>query len=157
MLAQEEARALDHAHIGTEHLLLGLIHDRDSVGARALESLDISLAILGADVRQLAGAGQGSPANQIPFTPRAKKTLELSLRAALEMGHNYIGTEHILLGLLAEGDGKAAQVLVAAGADARRVREQVTRILSDNGGKEPAPAAPRARPEDDRHWRDGAR
>ena len=117
VLAQEEARMLDHNHIGTEHILLGLIREGGGVAAKALESLGISLEAVRQQVGEIAGQGQQAPSGHIPFTPRAKKVLELSLREALQLGHNYIGTEHILLGLIREGDGVAAQVLVKLGAD----------------------------------------
>src|SRR5690348_16841669 len=116
VLAQEEARMLNHNYIGTEHLLLGLIHEGGGVAARALESLGISLQAVRQQVEEIIGQGQYGTAGRIPFTPRAKKVLELSRREALAMGHNYVGTEHILLGLLREGDGVAAQVLVRMGA-----------------------------------------
>ena len=117
VLAQEEARMLNHNHIGTEHLLLGLIHEGEGVAAQALESLGVSLPAVRQQVEEIIGRGQQALAGRIPFTPRAKKVLELSRREALAMGHNYVGTEHILLGLLREGDGVAAQVLVRMGAD----------------------------------------
>ena len=129
VLAQEEARMLDHDYIGTEHILLGLVHEGDGVAARALASLDVSLEDVRREVEQIIGRGQKTPAGHIPFTPRAKKVLELSLREALQLGHNYIGTEHILLGLVREGEGIAAQVLVALGADLERVRQAVIRLL----------------------------
>ncbi len=129
VLAQEEARLLGHDYIGTEHLLLGLIHEGEGGAARALESLGISLAVVQQQVEEIIGQGQQAPSGHIPFTPRAKKVLELSLREALQLGHNYIGTEHILLGLIREGDGVAAQVLVQHGADLNRVRQQVTHLL----------------------------
>ena len=129
VLAQEEARDLGHNYIGTEHILLGLIREREGVAARALEALGISLDAVRLQVTEIIGTGTGMPAGHIPFTPRAKKVLELSLREALQLGHNYIGTEHILLGLVREGDGVAAQVLVALGADLNRVRQQVIQLL----------------------------
>ena len=116
VLAQEEARMLSHNYIGTEHILLGLIHEGEGVAAKALESLDISLEAVRAQVEEIIGQGQQAPSGHIPFTPRAKKVLELSLREALQLGHNYIGTEHILLGLIREGEGVAAQVLVRSSA-----------------------------------------
>src|SRR4249920_3211554 len=123
VFAQEEARRLDHTHIGTEHLLLGLIRESDGLAAQALGRLGMSLGELRTEVvRTIGEAGSASPTGHIPFTPRSKKVLELSLREALELGHNYIGTEHILLGLVREGEGVAAQVLVARGADLKRVR-----------------------------------
>ena len=124
VLAQEEARMLDHNYIGTEHILLGLIHEGEGVAAKALESLGISLDAVREQVQEIIGQGQQAPSGHIPFTPRAKKVLELSLREALQLGHNYIGTEHILLGLIREGEGVAAQVLVKLGADLNRVRQQ---------------------------------
>ena len=134
VLAQEEARLLNHNYIGTEHILLGLIHEGEGVAAKALESLGISLESVRGQVEEIIGQGGNSPSGHIPFTPRAKKVLELSLREALQLGHNYIGTEHILLGLIREGEGVAAQVLVKLGADLARVREQVIQLLSAYGG-----------------------
>jgi ATP-dependent Clp protease ATP-binding subunit ClpC len=137
VLAQEEARMLNHNYIGTEHILLGLIHEGEGVAAKALESLGISLEAVRSQVEEIIGQGQQAPSGHIPFTPRAKKVLELSLREALQLGHNYIGTEHILLGLIREGEGVAAQVLVKLGADLNRVRQQVIQLLSGyQGGKE---------------------
>ena len=138
VLAQEEARMLNHNYIGTEHILLGLIHEGEGVAAKALESLGISLEAVREQVEEIIGQGQQAPSGHIPFTPRAKKVLELSLREALQLGHNYIGTEHILLGLIREGEGVAAQVLVKLGADLNRVRQQVIQLLSGYQGKEPA-------------------
>src|SRR5687768_417859 len=140
VLAQEEARMLSHNYIGTEHILLGLIHEGEGVAAKALESLGISLEAVRSQVEEIIGQGGSSPSGHIPFTPRAKKVLELSLREALQLGHNYIGTEHILLGLIREGEGVAAQVLVKLGADLNRVRQQVIQLLSGYQGKEPASA-----------------
>jgi len=140
VLAQEEARMLNHNYIGTEHILLGLIHEGEGVAAKALESLGISLEGVRQQVEEIIGQGQQAPSGHIPFTPRAKKVLELSLREALQLGHNYIGTEHILLGLIREGEGVAAQVLVKLGADLNRVRQQVIQLLSGYG-KEPAAAS----------------
>ncbi|HJR23899.1 MAG TPA: ATP-dependent Clp protease ATP-binding subunit [Acidimicrobiales bacterium] len=134
VLAQEEARLLNHNYIGTEHILLGLIHEGEGVAAKALESLGISLEAVRSQVEEIIGQGGSSPSGHIPFTPRAKKVLELSLREALQLGHNYIGTEHILLGLIREGEGVAAQVLVKLGADLSRVRQQVIRLLSGYQG-----------------------
>ncbi len=136
VLAQEEARMLNHNYIGTEHILLGLIHEGEGVAAKALESLSISLDGVREQVQEIIGQGQQAPSGHIPFTPRAKKVLELSLREALQLGHNYIGTEHILLGLIREGEGVAAQVLVKLGADLNRVRQQVIQLLSGYQGKE---------------------
>ncbi|MFQ6171033.1 ATP-dependent Clp protease ATP-binding subunit [Oryzobacter sp. R7] len=137
VLAQEEARGLNHNYIGTEHILLGLIHEGEGVASKALESLGISLEAVREQVQEIIGQGQQAPTGHIPFTPRAKKVLELSLREALQLGHNYIGTEHILLGLIREGEGVAAQVLVKLGADLSRVRQQVIQLISGyQGGKE---------------------
>src|SRR5674536_181725 len=137
VLAQEEARMLNHNYIGTEHILLGLIHEGEGVAAKALESLGISLEGVRSQVEEIIGQGQSAPSGHIPFTPRAKKVLELSLREALQLGHNYIGTEHILLGLIREGEGVAAQVLIKLGADLNRVRTQVLQLLSGfQAGKE---------------------
>src|SRR6201746_251144 len=145
VLAQEEARMLNHNYIGTEHILLGLIHEGEGVAAKALESLGISLEGVRQQVEEIIGQGQQAPSGHIPFTPRAKKVLELSLREALQLGHNYIGTEHILLGLIREGEGVAAQVLVKLGADLSRVRQQVIQLLSgyqgSSGKGEPAAAS----------------
>jgi ATP-dependent Clp protease ATP-binding subunit ClpA len=142
VLAQEEARLLNHNYVGTEHLLLGLIHEGEGVAAMVLESLGISLEAVRAQVEEIIGQGQSAPTGHIPFTPRAKKVLELSLREATQLGHNYIGTEHILLGLIREGEGVAAQVLVKLGADLSRVRQQVIQVLSSYvGGKAPAEQA----------------
>ena len=137
VLAQEEARLLNHNYIGTEHILLGLIHEGEGVAAKALESLGISLEAVRSQVEEIIGQGGSSPSGHIPFTPRAKKVLELSLREALQLGHNYIGTEHILLGLIREGEGVAAQVLVKLGADLSRVRQQVIQLLSGYSGSGP--------------------
>jgi ATP-dependent Clp protease ATP-binding subunit ClpC len=131
---------LHHNHIGTEHILLGLIREGEGVAAKALESLGISLEAVRQQVEEIIGQGQQAPSGHIPFTPRAKKVLELSLREALQLGHNYIGTEHILLGLIREGDGVAAQVLVKLGADPSRVRQQVIQLLQGSQGNEPAAA-----------------
>ena len=109
VLAQEECRLLNHDHIGTEHILLGLIREQEAMGAKALESMNISLEAVRQQVEEIIGQGQAAPTGHIPFTPRAKKVLELSLREALQLGHNYIGTEHILLGLIHEGEGVAAK------------------------------------------------
>jgi ATP-dependent Clp protease ATP-binding subunit ClpC len=136
VLAQEEARMLHHNYIGTEHILLGLIHEGEGVAAKALESMNISLDGVREQVTEIIGRGQSAPAGHIPFTPRAKKVLELSLREALQLGHNYIGTEHILLGLIREGDGVAAQVLQKLGADLNRVRQQVISLLAGYAGGE---------------------
>ena len=129
VLAQEEARLLQHNYIGTEHLLLGLIHEGEGVAAKALESLGIGLEAVRQQVEEIIGRGQYASSGHIPFTPRAKKVLELGLREAIQLGHNYIGTEHILLGLIREGDGVAAQVLVRLGADLNRTRQRVIEVL----------------------------
>jgi ATP-dependent Clp protease ATP-binding subunit ClpA len=129
---------LNHNYIGTEHLLLGLIHEDEGVAAIALASLDISLDAVRRKIEEVIGQGQSAPAGHIPFTPRAKKVLELSLREALQLGHNYIGTEHILLGLIREGEGVAAQVLQELGADLNRVRQTVIQLLSGYTGTEAA-------------------
>ena len=134
VFAQEEARMLNHNYIGTEHILLGLIHEGEGVAAKALESLGISLDAVRQQVEEIIGRGQQAPSGHIPFTPRAKKVLELSLREALQLGHTYIGTEHILLGLIHEGDGVAAQVLVKLGADLNRTRQQVIWLLTGRAG-----------------------
>ena len=132
-LAQEEARLLNHSFIGTEHLLLGLIHEGDGVGAQALRSLGISLEAVREKVEETIGMAGTAPSGSPPFTPRAKKVLELSLREALQLNHNYIGTEHILLGLVREGEGVAATVLVSLGADPGRVRREVIALMSGEG------------------------
>jgi ATP-dependent Clp protease ATP-binding subunit ClpC len=130
VLAQEEARELGHSYIGTEHILLGLLRVSDGVAARALESLGISLDAVREEVRQTVGQGETSQLpSHIPFTPQAKKVLELSLREALQLGHNYIGTEHILLGLVRDSEGVAAQVLVNLGANLNRVRAEVMQFV----------------------------
>ncbi|WP_285475399.1 Clp protease N-terminal domain-containing protein, partial [Actinoplanes sp. NBRC 101535] len=146
VLAQEEARMLNHNYIGTEHILLGLIHEGEGVAAKALESLGISLESVRQQVEEIIGQGQQAPSGHIPFTPRAKKVLELSLREALQLGHNYIGTEHILLGLIREGEGVAAQVLVKLSANLDRVRQQVIQLLSGAGKEPTAPGEASAAP-----------
>jgi ATP-dependent Clp protease ATP-binding subunit ClpC len=143
VLAQEEARLLNHNFIGTEHILLGLLHEGEGVAAKALESLGVSLEAVREKVEATIGPAGSPTAASAPFSPRAKKVLELSLRESLQLGHNYIGTEHMLLGLVREGEGVAAQVLVSLGADPIRVRQQVIQLLSDSGspgGKEGAAA-----------------
>jgi ATP-dependent Clp protease ATP-binding subunit ClpC len=137
VLAQEEARILNHSSIGTEHLLLGLAHEGEGVAAKALAALGISLEVVRERVDEIIGQGPRAPIAHIPFTPRAKKVLELSLREALQLGHNYIGTEHILLGLIKEGDGVAAQVLARLGAEPERVRQQVIQLLSGHEDEVP--------------------
>src|SRR6201998_3343559 len=141
VLAQEEARMLNHNYIGTEHTVRALTREGEGVAAKALESLGISLDAVRQQVEEIIGQGQQAPSGHIPFTPRAKKVLQLSLREALQLGHNYIGTEHILLGLIREGDSVAAQVLVKLGADLNRVRQQVNQLLHGYQGKETASGA----------------
>lgn len=136
VLAQEEARQLSHNYIGTEHILLGLIHEGEGVAALALCTMGISLEGVRAQVEEIIGQGKEAPTGHIPFTPRAKKVQELSLREALQLGHNYIGTEHLLLGLLREGEGTAAQVLAKLGAELTKVRQQVIQIIA---GYQPQP------------------
>ena len=157
VLAQEESRMLNHNYIGTEHILLGLVHEGGGVAAEALTAMGIGLDAVREQVEEIIGQGQAAPAGHIPFTPRAKKVLELSLREALQLGHNYIGTEHILLGLVREGEGVAAQVLQTLGGDLNRVRQAVIRGLGEKGqgpsaglqgeveaeGALPAPRCPR--------------
>ncbi len=142
VLAQEEARLLNHNYIGTEHILLGLLNEGEGIAAQALESLDIDLASVREEVVKIIGQGQQSPSGHIPFTPRAKKVLELSLREALQLGHNYIGTEHILLGLIREGEGVAAQVLQQLGAELQKVRQTVIQLLSGPAGSEQQSSEP---------------
>jgi ATP-dependent Clp protease ATP-binding subunit ClpC len=145
VLAQDEARLLNHNYIGTEHILLGLIHEGEGVAAKALDLLGISLAAVRQQVEEIIGRGQQAPSGHIPFTPRAKKVLELSLREALQLGHNYIGTEHILLGLIHEGEGVAAQVLVKLGGNLDRVRQQVIALEQENPTTEELSPAARRR------------
>src|SRR5882724_3292214 len=136
VLAQEEARTLSHDYVGTEHILLGLVREGEGVAAQALESLEISLDAVRQQVEEMIGRGQQAPPGHIPFTPRAKKVLELSLREAQQLNHNYIGTEHILLGLIREGEGVAAQVLVKLGADLNRARQRVVQLLHGYQGED---------------------
>jgi prophage maintenance system killer protein len=143
-LAQEEARRYQHNYVGTEHLLLGLIREDQGIAAKALESLGVSLEAAAAQVGEIIGQGKSPLAGHIPFTPRAKKVLELSLREALQLGHNYVGTEHLLLGLIREGDGVAAQVLVNLGAEHARVRDHVLRLLTGRSAADEQ-AGPRSR------------
>jgi ATP-dependent Clp protease ATP-binding subunit ClpC len=148
VLAQDEAKLLNHNFIGTEHILLGLIHEGEGVAAKALESLGIALEAVRAQVEEIIGQGQQVPTGHIPFTPRAKKVLELSLREALQMNHSYIGTEHILLGLIREGEGVAAQVLIKLGADLSRVRSTVLQLITGYQGREASMAgAPETGPD----------
>ena len=142
VLAQEEARLLDHDYIGTEHILLGLIHEGEGVAAKALESLGIRLDTVRREVEEIIGRGGGQPSGHIPFTPRAKKVLELSLREAMQLGHDYIGTEHILLGLVREGEGMACKVLVKLGADLPKVRAKVLEMVAGGAAEERSPGAP---------------
>jgi ATP-dependent Clp protease ATP-binding subunit ClpC len=135
VLAQEEARMLNHNYIGTEHVLLGLIHEGEGVAAKALDALGIHLEAVRQQVEEIIGQGQQAPSGHIPFTPRAKKVLELSLRESLQLGHEYIGTEHILLGLIREGEGVAATVLVRLGGDLKRVRQEVIKLVHGGQGE----------------------
>jgi ATP-dependent Clp protease ATP-binding subunit ClpC len=144
VLAQQEARLLKHNYIGTEHILLGLARESDGLAAKALDALGVELEAVREQVVEITGQGQESPSGHIPFTPRAKKVLELSLREALQFGHNYIGTEHILLGLIREGEGVAAQVLVRLGGDLSAVRQQVIRLLKENPTTDELPRAAQA-------------
>src|SRR3974390_2015021 len=140
VLAQQEARRLDHNYIGTEHILLGLVREGEGIAATALDQLGISLDAVRQQVEEIIGRGQQAPSGHIPFTPRGKKVLELSLRESLQLGHDYIGTEHILLGLVREGGGVAAQILVKLGAELNRVRQQVIQLLHGRQEKEPVSA-----------------
>jgi ATP-dependent Clp protease ATP-binding subunit ClpA len=133
VLAQDEARALKHNYIGTEHILLGLLREEEGLAARVLESLDITVEEVRAQVARIVGQGDEVTTGQIPFTPRAKKVLELALREALSLGHNYIGTEHILLGLVRENEGVAARILLDFDADAEKIRNEVVHMLSGPG------------------------
>ncbi len=136
VLAQEEARRLGHDHIGTEHVLLGLLSEEDGVAARALQSFGIALEQVRSDIEEIIGQGSAPPPGHVPFTPRAKKVLELSLREALDLRHTYIGTEHILLGLIREGEGLAAQVLTKRGARLEAVRAHVVAVLAGRGHRD---------------------
>jgi ATP-dependent Clp protease ATP-binding subunit ClpC len=133
-LAQDEARLLNHGFIGTEHLLLGLIHEGEGVAAKALDSLGVSLEAARAKVTEIIGRGGTAPSGSPPFTPRSKRVLELALREAKQLSHNYIGTEHLLLGLVREGEGVAAQVLISLDADLGRVRQRVIEVMSGYSG-----------------------
>ncbi len=147
VLAQEEARTLKHNYIGTEHILLGLLREEEGLAARVLESLDITVERVRAQVVRIVGSGEEVTSGQIPFTPRAKKVLELALREALSLGHNYIGTEHILLGLVRENEGVAARILLDFDADSEKIRNEVIRMLSGPGGRRQGhPAAPAPAP-----------
>jgi ATP-dependent Clp protease ATP-binding subunit ClpC len=141
VLAQEEARTLKHNYIGTEHILLGLLREEEGLAARVLESLDITVERVRAQVVRIVGSGEEVTSGQIPFTPRAKKVLELALREALSLGHNYIGTEHILLGLVRENEGVAARILLDFDADSEKIRNEVIRMLSGPGGRREGGAA----------------
>ena len=149
VLAQDEARALKHNYIGTEHILLGLLREEEGLAARVLDSLDITVEEVRAQVARIVGQGDEVTTGQIPFTPRAKKVLELALREALSLGHNYIGTEHILLGLVRENEGVAARILLDFDADAEKIRNEIIRMLSGPGRRRPAARggqAPRRQP-----------
>jgi ATP-dependent Clp protease ATP-binding subunit ClpC len=133
VLAQDEARALKHNYIGTEHILLGLLREEEGLAARVLESLDISVEGVRAQVARFVGQGDEVTSGQIPFTPRAKRVLELALREAVALGHNYIGNQHILLGLVRENEGVAARILLDFDADAEKIRNEIIRMLSGPG------------------------
>jgi len=137
VLAQEEARLLNHPFIGTEHVLLGLIHEEEGIAAQALRQLDVSLPAVREKVGETIGVPGTHPSRSPPFTPRAKKVLELSMRESIQLGHSYIGTEHLLLGIVREGQGVAAQVLVTMGVGLDRVRQQVVQLLADHHGDVP--------------------
>jgi ATP-dependent Clp protease ATP-binding subunit ClpC len=145
VLAQEEARALKHNYIGTEHILLGLLREEEGLAARVLESLDITVEEVRAQIARIIGQGDEITTGQIPFTRRAKKVLDFSLREALSLGHNYIGTEHILLGLVRENEGVAARILLDFDADAEKIRNEIIRMLSGPGRRasaQPSSSAP---------------
>ena len=144
VLAQDEARALKHNYIGTEHILLGLLREEEGLAARVLESLDITVEEVRAQVARIVGQGDEVTTGQIPFTPRAKKVLELALREALSLGHNYIGTEHILLGLVRENEGVAARILLDFDADAEKIRNEIIRMLSGPGRRQGGAAGQRS-------------
>jgi ATP-dependent Clp protease ATP-binding subunit ClpC len=139
VLAQDEARQLRHNYIGTEHILLGLMREEEGIAARVLESLDVSLDEVRTQVSRIVGQGEDVGTGQIPFTPRAKKVLELSLKEALALDHNYIGTEHVLLGLVRESEGVAARILVDLGADAETVRNAIISMLGGRPAGLPPP------------------
>ena len=149
VLAQDEARALKHNYIGTEHLLLGLLREEEGIAARVLGAFDLQLEDVRAGVTQTVGQGQEVATGQIPFTPRAKSVLELSLREALSLGHNHIGTEHILLGLVRDNESVSARILLDLGADANRLRDETIRMLSGSGAP-PVPTGPPLPPVPDR-------
>jgi ATP-dependent Clp protease ATP-binding subunit ClpC len=146
VLAQDEARRLKHNYIGTEHILLGLLREEEGLAARVLESVNVTADQVRGEVARIVGEGDEVTTGQIPFTPRTKKVLELSLREALGLGHNYIGTEHILLGIVRENEGVAARILLDSGADAEKIRNEVIRMLSSPVGtmppSEPVPWPP---------------
>ena len=144
VLAQDEARALKHNYIGTEHILLGLLREEEGLAARVLEQLDITVEEVRAQVARIVGQGDEVTTGQIPFTPRAKKVLELALREALSLGHNYIGTEHILLGLVRENEGVAARILLDFDADAEKIRNEIIRMLSGPGRRQSGSGTPAA-------------
>ena len=144
VLAQEEARTLKHNYIGTEHILLGLLREEDGLAARVLEGLEITVEEVRAQVIRIVGSGEEVASGQIPFTPRAKKVLELALREALSLGHNYIGTEHILLGLVRENEGVAARILADFDADSEKIRNEIIRMLSGPGRRQQGQARRRA-------------
>ena len=146
VLAQEEARTLKHNYIGTEHILLGLLREEEGLAARVLESLDITVERVRAQVVRIVGSGEEITSGQIPFTPRAKKVLELALREALSLGHNYIGTEHILLGLVREGEGIAAGALESLGVSLEKVRSQVMSLTLAEATRRAGPAEPQGGP-----------
>src|SRR5438046_3276604 len=146
VLAQDEARALKHNYIGTEHLLLGLLREEEGLAARVLESLDITVEEVRAQVARIVGQGDEVTTGQIPFTPRAKKVLDLALREALSLGHDYIETEHILLGLVRENEGVGARILLDFGADAEKVRDEVVRLLPVLPGSRRPPYRPAPEP-----------
>jgi ATP-dependent Clp protease ATP-binding subunit ClpC len=160
VFAQEEARMLDHNYIGTEHILLGLLRVEDGLAAKALRSVGVSLGAVRGQVEEIIGVGNASVESHLPFTPRSKKVLEISLREALQLGHNYIGTEHILLGLIREGEGVAVQVLEVLGADRNRARQTILKLVSEYRGETETPggeaiggftegASPTSEPQDD--------
>jgi ATP-dependent Clp protease ATP-binding subunit ClpC len=133
VLAQDESRTLGHDYIGTEHILLGLLREQEGLAARVLESFDLTTEEVRAEVVSIVGLGEAAATGQIPFTPHAKKALEFSLREALSLGHDYIGTEHVLLGLVRADDGVAARILLDVGADANTIRNEVIRMMSGPG------------------------
>jgi len=141
VLAQEEARTLRHSYIGTEHILLGLLREQEGLAARVLESLDVTVERVRGQVVRIVGSGEEVTSGQIPFTPRAKRVLELALREAVSLGHNHIGTEHILLGLTCDDEGVATRILLDFDADSEKIRNQVIRMLSGPTGRRSGPGA----------------